>query len=61
MRLTAKSKRGFSGPGGFTVSRMRSVNGWSFLLVSHFFANLSDKLIPPKNNRCVELSYTLLI
>jgi hypothetical protein len=40
---------------------MRFVKGWSSLLVSHFFANLSDKFIPPKNKDCSKLSYTLLI
>jgi len=44
MRLTAKSKRGFSGPGGFTASFMRLLNGASSRLLSHFFANLSDNL-----------------
>jgi hypothetical protein len=42
MRLTAKSSRGFNGPGGFTASLMRFENGSSSRLLSHFFANLSD-------------------
>ena len=61
IRRTAKSSRGFSGPGGFTASLMRFVNGCcSSLLVSHFFANLSDNYIPPKTESALKLSYTLL-
>jgi len=51
MRLTAKSSRGFNGPGGLTASCMRLVKGCSSLLVSHFFANLSDKSVTSKNER----------
>jgi hypothetical protein len=36
------------------------VNGCSSFLVSHFFANLSDKFIPPLLTGCGESSYTLL-
>jgi hypothetical protein len=39
---------------------MRFVNGCSSLLVSHFFANLSDNYIPPKTESALKLSYTLL-
>src|SRR3972149_8825326 len=60
MRLTAKSSLGFSGPGGFTASLMRFINGCSSLLVSHFFANLSDNYIPPKTENALKPSYTLL-
>ena len=51
MRRTAKSSRGLSGPGGFTASLMRFVNGCSSLLLSHFFENLSDKLITSEMQR----------
>jgi len=51
MRRTAKSNRGLSGPGGFTASLMRFVNGVSSLLLSHFFENLSDKLITSEMQR----------
>src|SRR3989337_4263786 len=61
IRLTAKSSLGFRGPGGFTASLMRFVNGVSSLLVSHFLANLSDMLFTSETKDCGELSYTLLI
>jgi len=51
MRLTAKSSRGLSGPGGFTASCSFFVNGWSSLLESHLFANLSDKLITSRKRK----------
>ena len=61
MRLTAKSSRGFSGPGGLTASLMRFVKGSSSRLLSHFLANLSDNLITSATVTCGKMNYTLLI
>ena len=58
MRLTAKSSRGLSGPGGWTASCRRLVKGASSRLVSHFFANLSDKFVASKRG---ELHKNVLI